>query len=376
MQRVLILKFPYSSLFGGGEKHTLTLVGQLQKQGFEFWYAGSCPVLRKEFRLRHWRQQRWWAGPEPVSKGTILLWPFTAPFAFLSVCLLLLRYRLTKRIRIVYCLSLTEKILATVPARLLGMRVVWVEHVTFERWLMQNPLRFLYQWWSRLATIVAVSKVIKKQLTADVHIPESRITVIYPGIDTHLFTMKEYRWEESARYNIGCVARLEKEKGIEYLLQAIKIVKEFIPFIRLIVVGEGSERKKLIWLTERLELKEVVQWVGRQRSVEKWYHYFDAYVLPSVKRESFGITLVEAMSSGIPVVASQIGGTSEIITHQHTGLLAKPGDSHDLADQLLWLFNNRGQVRHMVTSARHRAEEEFSIERMTHDFTALFRQLV
>lgn len=376
MQRVLILKFPYSSLFGGGEKHTLILVEQLQKRGYEFWYAGSCPVLRQEFKLRHWRGRRWWAGPEPVSKGALLLWPITLPFAFLGMCWLLLQYRIAQRIRIVYCLSLTEKLIATIPARLLGMRVVWVEHVTFERWLMENPLRFLYQWWARLVTIVAISKVIKKQLTADLSISESRVVVIYPGINTHLFTTREYRWEESARYNIGCVARLEKEKGIEYLLQALKIVKEFIPFVRLIVVGEGSERKKLIWLTERLELKEMVQWVGRQRSIEKWYHYFDAYVLPSVKRESFGITLVEAMSSGIPVVASRIGGTSEIITHQLTGLLAKPGDSRDLADQLLWLFNNRGAVKGMVESARIRAEAEFSLDRMTHDFIALFRRLV
>ncbi len=376
MQRILILKFPYSSLFGGGEKHTITLVEHLQRQGFEFWYAGSCRVLRAEFRRRHWPQRRWWAGPEPVSKATLVAWPFLAPFAFISICILLLQYRLTKRIRIIYCLSLTEKLLATIPARLLGMRVVWAEHVTFERWLLQNPLKFFYQWWSRFVTIVAISKVIKKQLTADLHIAESRVVVIYPGINMRIFTPKEYRWEESARYNIGCVARLEKEKGIEYLLQALKIVKEFIPFVRLIVVGEGSERKKLVWLTERLELQRDVQWVGRQRAVEKWYHYFDAYALPSVTRESFGITLVEAMASGIPVVASRIGGTSEIITHQLTGLLAKPGDSQDLADQLLWLFNNRGQVRQMIVRARKRAEEEFSLERMTHDFIALFRRLV
>ena len=87
-----------------------------------------------------------------------------------------------------------------------------------------------------------------------------------------------------ARYNIGCVARLDKEKGIEFLIQAVKIVKEFIPFVRLIVVGEGPERKRLVWLSERLGLKEVIQWVGYQREIEKWYGFFDALVLPSVKR--------------------------------------------------------------------------------------------
>lgn len=373
MHRVLILKFPYSSLFGGGEKHTLTMVEQLRNKGFEFYFAGSCRVLLAEFRRRRWPARRWWAGPEPVSKGTIVLWPFTALAAGIALVVLLLWYRIRVRVRIVYCSSLTEKILVTIPARLLGMRVFWVEHVTFDRWLTRNPLRLLYRWSARWAHTIAVSQVIRTQLVDEIHVSASRVQVIYPGIDLRTFMRKEHQWHESARFNIGCVARLEKEKGIEYLLHAVKIIKEFIPFVRLIVVGEGSERKKLIWLTERLELKEMVQWVGRQRNVEKWYHYFDTYVLPSVIRESFGLTIIEAMASGIPVVASRIGGTSEIITHQRNGLLAEPGNSQDLADQLLWLFNNRPQAQEMAEAAYQRVLASFSLERMARDYYILFR---
>ena len=373
MRNILIFKFPYSSLFGGGEKHTIQLVEEMQKKGFNFYLVSSCRVLLREFQSRHWPAKKKWAGIEPVSKSGLLLWPVLSPIVFFSLFGTLLYYRLAKKVTLIYCLSLTEKLLATLPARMLGMKVVWMEHVTFERWLSQNPLRIFYRWWSRLATVVAVSRAVKKQLTEVLGVAESNVKVIYHGVDLHKFQMREYRWEQAARYNIGCIARLEKEKGIEFLIQAVHTIREFIPFARLIIVGNGPERKKLVWLAERIALQEGIQWVGYQREINKWYSYFDAFALPSVTRESFGITLVEAMASGVPVVASRLGGVPEIIIHRNNGLLAEPGNSRDLADQLLYIFNNRGKIKEMVNSARRTVEEKFNNERMARDYYLLFR---
>ncbi|HEC84645.1 MAG TPA: glycosyltransferase family 1 protein [Thioploca sp.] len=374
MKQVLIFKFPYSSLYGGGEKHTTLLVNELGKKGFVFHLVSSCPVLLQEFKKRKWSWKKTWAGKEPVSKGALLIWPLVAPFVFVNLFRILLSYRIKKKVTVLYCQSLTEKILATLPARMIGMKVIWIEHVTVERWLTKNPLRIFYRLFSRFVTIVVISRVIKEQLVQDIKIDKNKIEVVYNGIDLDVFVMKNRRWENTARFNIGCVARLEKEKGIEFLIQAIKIVREFIPFARLIIVGEGSERKKLQWLAERLELKEAVQWVGHQEEIQKWYGYFDVYVLPSVTRESFGITLVEAMASGLPVIASRIGGTPEVIDHNKDGLLAEPGNSQDIADKLLYLFNNRSKTQEMVTTARSKVEERFSLERMARDFYLLFRK--
>jgi glycosyltransferase involved in cell wall biosynthesis len=374
MRNVLILKFPYSSLFGGGERHTLLVVEELQKKGFNFFLASSCPVLLREFKIRKWPAFKTWGGVEPVSRWALLAWPILAPLALVNLFFVLLYYRLRHRVKILYCLSLGEKILTTLPARLLGMDVFWLEHVTVERWLSQNPLKIFYRLLARLTTVVAISKIIGRQLVEMIGVPQERVKVIYNGVDLAKFRLKEYRWEKVARYNIGCVARLEKEKGIEFLIQSVKIIKEFVPFARLIIVGEGPERRKLMWLSERLGLKEIIQWVGYQREIEKWYGFFDALVLPSVKRESFGITLVEAMATGIPVVASRLGGIPEIIEHKKTGLLAKPGDSQDLADQLMYLYNNRTEARQMILSAREKIEDQFSLERMVRDFYLLFRK--
>lgn len=374
MKNILILKFPYSSLFGGGEKHTILLVDGLQKKGFNFFLVSSCPVLLREFRERKWYVQKARVGVEPVSKWALLIWPFTIPFTALYLSCILFYYRFWKKTTVVYCLSLTEKIAATLPARMLGMQVYWAEHVTVERWLTKNPLKVLYKFFSRFTTVIAISSVIREQLTNVIGVPDRNVKLIYSGVDISRFVMRERRWEHAARYNVGCVARLEPEKGIEFLLQAINIVREFIPFVRLIIVGEGSERKKLVWLSEQLRLKEIIQWVGYQKKVERWYGYFDVYVLPSVKRESFGVTLVEAMASGVPVIASKIGGTQEIIDPEKTGMLAEPGSGQDLADQLIYLYNNRFEAKEMALRARIKVEERFSLDRMERDFYLLFRK--
>ncbi|MDP2684695.1 MAG: glycosyltransferase family 4 protein [bacterium] len=374
MKNVLIFKFPYSSLYGGGEQHTIMLVNGLLKKGFNFYLSSSCPVLLQEFSKRHWPAKKSWGGIEPVSKGALLIWPFIAPIIFINLFAKLIYYKFSKKIDILYCLSLGEKILATLPARLLGIRVVWVEHLTVERWLSMNPLKIFYKLFSNFVSIVVISNIIKQQLHKMIGIKEQKITVIYNGVNLKQFKMRENNWAQAARYNIGCIARLEKEKGIEFLIQAIKIIREFIPFVRLIVVGEGREKKKLRWLSERLGLQENIQWVGHQGEIEKWYHYFDAFVLPSVIRESFGITLIEAMASGVPVIASKIGGIPEIIEDGVTGLLTKPGNSQDLADKLMFLYNNRSITRVYIDKSRELVEEKFSLERMSRDYYLLFRK--
>jgi len=371
MKNILILKFPYSSLFGGGERNTITVVEQLQKKGFNFFLVSSCKVLLKEFWKRHWYHKKIWAGKEPVSRGALLIFPFLAPFIFIELFIVLFYYRFWKKVTILYCLSLTEKVLATLPARILGMRVFWVEHVTTERWLSMNPLKIFYRIFSKSVTIIAVSKVIKNQLV-QMGVKENRIQVIYNGVDLNLFKMKKIYWDHPERFIVGVVARLEKEKGIEFLLKATQMVQEFIPSARAIIVGDGPERKKLEWLASQLGLKEKIQWVGYQESIEKWYHFFDVLVLPSVKRESFGITLVEAMASGIPVVASKIGGTSEIIDDKINGLLVPPGNSDKLAEAIIYLYNNRAETKEMIRKGRDKVEKMFSLERMIRDFYLLF----
>ena len=376
MKHVLIFKFPYASQLGGGEMHTLDLVEGLSKLGYSFTLVSTCRVLLREFKHRHWPSRRIWAMPEPVAKWSLVLFPFLAIPMWLVLIGNMIYYRIRRRTRIVYCLSLTEKILATIPARLLGMRVVWLEHVGFKRWLSLNPLKVFYKWSTRWATIVVISQALKQQLI-HLGIPAERIQVIYNGFEFQAFerVRTPYRPPTTERFIVGTVCRLEKEKGVEYLLLAAAKILPLIPQLRILVVGDGTERKRLEWLAKNLNLDGHTQFVGYQDRPADWIRDFDVYVLPSVGRESFGRTLVEALALDRPVVASEIEGTSEIVKQMETGLLVKPGDSEELAQAILYYYQHPEAAGRLAMSGREYVTQQFSLEQMLGNFYQLFEKL-
>ncbi len=377
MTNILLLKFPYSSSFGGGERHTISLVRGLQPHGFNFYLATSCPVLIREFKKRGWHYQKVWAGIEPVSKGSVLAFPFLAPFVCLRLAWLLFYYRLVKKTKIVYCQSLTEKLLIGLGAKLLGMRVYWVEHNLLDRWLTKNPWRFLYVWQSNFVTIIPISQAVNKQL-AKLGVAGKNTKVIYPGVDLGKFDIirRNFQKKFQEKFIIGTISRLEKEKGIEYLLQAVKLALPLIPNLSLVIVGDGSLKHNLEWLAKKLEIDHLTQFVGFQKAIAKWYPLFDLFVLPSAIRESFGIVLVEALSFEVPVIASQIGGVGEIVEDTKTGYLVQPRDHKALSEKIIHVYKNYRLAEETARNGRKKSEKLFSLDTMIEEhYKLFFRQI-
>jgi glycosyltransferase involved in cell wall biosynthesis len=372
-RKILILKFPFSSLFGGGEKHTVTMVEGLKQRGFSFFLVSSCAVLLKEFKRRDWHNKKIWAPKEPVSKFSIVIFPLLAPFFFFRLMYLLFGYRFKHKIRIIFCLSLSEKILITIPARLLGMKVVWMEHVSPNRWLTLNPYRFFYTLNSRFAMTIVVSNAIREEFLEKLHMTPKKILTVYSGVDLPAMTMHDIRARiNSEEFIVGTIARLEKEKGIEYLIRAVDIAKDVIPKIRLIVVGNGSERRNLNWLVNSLHMTERVQFVGFQDHVTEWIKNFDVFVLPSAIRESFGLVLIDAMANLRPVIASRIGGITEIIDTNQTGILVEPKNPESIAEAIMYLYNHPEETVEMIKNARKKVENSFSRQKMLDELEKTF----
>ncbi|MFH1173496.1 MAG: glycosyltransferase family 4 protein [bacterium] len=368
-KKILILKFPYSSVMGGGEKHTLTLVEELEKRGLEFKLLSSCPVLLREFSKNNWPKKKISLGKEPVSKASILFFPLLVPWILFRLLLTLAWHRL-KGFDVLYCLSLTEKIVITPWARLLGYKAIWMEHVSPERWLTLNPYRIFYWAFSRLATIVTVSEAVKNELLA-IKISEDRIRVVYHGVDLNGISLPANPRTDNL-FVIGTVCRLNKEKGVEYLLRAAKIATEFIVNLQLIIVGDGEEKDHLEWLANKLGLGKTVLFVGWQKDLDQWLANFDIFVLPSVKRESFGLVLLDAMAHAKPIIASRLGGIPEVIDDQVTGLLVKPGDADDLAQAIINLHRQPKLRQQMGRLGYERAKENFNLEKMMTKYYQIF----
>ena len=137
-RKILIVRFPFVSVFGGGEVHTITMIDLFRAHAIPLEFLGSDATILGAFRERNLPAQKMWGGKEPVTVWALFLFPFTAPFVTMRLFWNLLRRRM-RGTDTVICISLTDKLLATPIARALGMQVVWVEHVTLDRWLTHNP---------------------------------------------------------------------------------------------------------------------------------------------------------------------------------------------------------------------------------------------
>ena len=158
--------------------------------------------------------------------------------------------------------------------------------------------------------------------------------------------------------NLLFLGRLEKRKGLKYLLAAFSKLKWNWPNLRLLVVGAGKPDEDSYRIMGERNLQDVV-FVGPVSDEEKarYYRTADIYCSPATGKESFGIVLAEAMAAGPPIVASAIEGYSSVITHGREGLLVPPKDDRVLADAIELLLKDPVLRQRLAAGGRQKAEE-------------------
>lgn len=216
----------------------------------------------------------------------------------------------------------------------------------------------LRRWFRKLDGKIAVSKPAVEY--AHTNFP-GYYNIIPNGVDLEHFSPDVAPIEEfkDGKLNILFVSRLEKRKGLNYLLQAFRQVKEEIPDCRLIVVGPGTRlRRRYERYVARSGLKDVV-FVGlvAYDELPRYYKTADVFCAPAIGSESFGIILLEAMSMGKPIVASNIEGYASVISHGVDGLLVPPADKDKLAKALISLLSDESLRREMGAKGRAKALE-------------------
>ena len=158
--------------------------------------------------------------------------------------------------------------------------------------------------------------------------------------------------------NLLFLSRLEKRKGLKYLLGAFSRLKWEWPNLRLLVAGGGEPDADSLRILSERNLQDVV-FLGRVSDEDKFRYYktADIYCAPATGRESFGIVLLEAMAAGTPIVASGIEGYSSVITHGREGLLVPPKDEDALADALATLLKDATLRRRLATAGTMNVQE-------------------
>ena len=216
----------------------------------------------------------------------------------------------------------------------------------------------LKRWFRNLDGKIAVSKPAME--FAHGHFP-GYYNIIPNGVDLDHFSPDVSPIDEfcDGKVNILFVGRLEKRKGLRYLLEAFTQVKREIPNSRLIIVGPGTRlRHKYEKQVIRSGIKDVV-FTGfvSYDDLPRYYKTADVFCAPATGRESFGIILLEAMAVGKPIIASNIEGYASVVTHGVDGLLVPPEDSEMLAQALNSLLADQSLRREMGARGRTKALE-------------------
>jgi glycosyltransferase involved in cell wall biosynthesis len=224
---------------------------------------------------------------------------------------------------------------------------------------------------SRLIAISSHVRDLYKKL-----IDEKKISVIPFGIDTELFKpiqIKEKREECSILY-AGSLYRL---KGLQHLIYALAEIRKQGLKAKLTIVGEGQQKHELVALAEKLGIKTHVFFEGfvPYANMPKYYQQCDIFCFPTLG-EPFGKAMIEAMACGKPVIASAIGGSTEIIRDGVNGVLFSPADSEALSTKMGWLLTDPKTRLRMGSKARQAVVERFSWPIIAEKYHQLYSELL
>jgi sugar transferase (PEP-CTERM/EpsH1 system associated) len=275
-----------------------------------------------------------------------------------------------------------------VPAARLagGCRTVHSEHGLEGDVNAKEPLRRV--WFRRLAYELAHRVFSVSYQLRDLHarrtgFAASRMNVIHNGVDrqrfcpdlpTRALARRELGLAEDD-FCIGCVGNFFPVKGHITALQAIAgFAAQSKPW-RLLLIGDGPERAALEgFVNAQPKWKQRVHFLGTSHRVPELMNAMDVYVLPSVA-EGISNSLLEAMATGLPVIASDTGGNPEVVVDGDSGLLFPVGDARALTDHLLTLQARDNRRRNLANRALRRVREEFSLETMIGKYAELYESL-
>lgn len=231
--------------------------------------------------------------------------------------------------------------------------------------------------WGKL--VIAISQVIAKHMMDDFKVPFRRIRLVYRGVDIEKFKYREPDESAKGEYTIGIIGRLSPIKGHKYFLRAVSKVIKSVPRVKALVVGDVSPDKErykqeLESLVNRLGLSRYVEFLGRRSDIPDILARLDVLVMASTVPEGFGRVIIEAFAAGVPVVATRVGGITEIIRDGENGLLVSPEDPQSMAEAVVKILKDRKLAKEITQRARKDAEERFNLDRMITETVRVYEE--
>jgi len=352
-----ILQISSARHFGGGERHFVDLTNGLIERGHELFVAAvaTSPILSEL--------------PAKVSRDSFELSSsnalnYTKAFA-------LRRFVREHDIEIVHAHMARDYPLAALAVGgAARARLVITRHVLFP----MNKLHRITR--GRVARVIAVSQSVAASARAQGIFRDDQIAVVPNGIDVTRFSQRAED-ASSTRLRVGILGELTVNKGQIEFVRAAEIVARELDNVTFVVAGrdhssEGEYGRQLKGIIQLSEFRDRIELVEGEIDVAQFLTTLDLLVSAS-RSEAFGLSIVEAMAVGVPVVATTTDGACEIIKDKETGHLVPVGDVGEIAGTITSLLRNREERQLISANARQMVVQRFSLERMISETEAVYR---
>jgi glycosyltransferase involved in cell wall biosynthesis len=218
-----------------------------------------------------------------------------------------------------------------------------------------------------IGSFISVSAVSRERFCGNFNIAREKVKVVHNGIPQHKSPNPEANERLKAvlgigrgDFVIGTVSRLVRGKGIEVLIDAFWEISRKKKDIKLLIVGDGNQRQKLQDRAKSAGIESCVIFAGQKDDVFQLLNLMGIFVMPSLS-EAMPFALIEAMSEGKAVVATDVGGVRELVENSEIGILVEPGDPGKVGAALELLMVDKGKMTRMGQNAKKQAENKFSL---------------